>query len=370
MKAIIFSCLVLLISACTDSGDSSDGGGSSGGDSSLQLRLQEFSAVAGSNGQASFNVNLPVGTTSFQLAANNGSLSALSSGGLNFFNRNDLLSSRQQSLTSNAPYYFSTPNTFSNLTLSYQAEPGSTVNLKVHSKVDASNTSGTLKVNIVLLGPVADSEDVSNALDTALSVVRSSFSRAGIRIDSLITSFNGPGVAPAPGDPLYQSIVSSQRQQAINVIIAADKRGSSSNENRYSIIGTTPFPVQPNAQSVAVVSLDDITGDGVFDDSNHNDEDRLLGEEIGRIIANALGLPNIVQFRGSDVVSSDDIPDSPSCISEQACEEDSTSRTNLMMPEPMRQEEEDRDSRGTSYYPRDQLSSGQKLVLNNSIFVD
>jgi hypothetical protein len=370
MKVIILCLSLLLLSSCTSSGGSSD---ESSGDSSssLELKVQDFTSSPASNGQASFSFDLPLGATSFQLSAGAGNLSSLSSAGINFFDRNDLLSSTQRGRTVNSPYYSNSANNFRSINAAYSTDSSGSVALKVHSKNDPSPDSGTLKINFILLGPAADSEDVGDALDAATSVLRETYSRAGISIDSRVTSFSGPGVAPLPGDPLYQSIVSSQRQQAINVVIAADRRGNSSNENRYGIAGSTPFPVQPDAQSVVIISLDDVTGDGVFDDSIHNDEERLLGEEIGRFVANAIGLPNAVVLRGNDVVASDDIPDSPSCISKDGCEDDSSSRTNLMFPEPLEKDTEDREiGEDRSFYPRDQLTSAQKAVLNNSVFVD
>lgn len=288
------------------------------------------------------------------------------------FERSDLLSSFQKGSVSNVAYYAGSASGLEQVYASYSAAAGSTVALKVYSKSDSDLTSGVLKLNIILLGPAGNAEETSDALDSALGALRVTFGRANISLDTQITNYEGTGIAPLPGDPLYQSIVGSQRSEAINVIIAADRKGSTANELEYGVTGVTPFPAQADAQSVVVLSLDDITGNGVFDNSEHNDEDRLMAEEMGRFIANALGLPNLLSLRGDRVTQSDNIPDSPSCISKESCENDGNSRTNLMFPEPVRDDNRDRDDRdsGNTYFPRDQLTAMQKQVLNNSVFVD
>lgn len=372
-RYIIATTIILFSSslvACTSGGSNDDPGSA---DSSLVLNRQSFNAVADGSGTASFSFNLPAISSSFQLAANSGTLSALAGEGGNLLQQSGMISTLQRGLTSNVPYYTANSITGQVFVASYSATPGSTVGLQVFSKADVARTSGTLKLNIVLLGPVGGSEDVLSALDTALEAARITFSRAGVTLDTRISNFEGPGMAPLPGDPLYQDIVNVQRPASITVVLASEKKGTSSNEFKYGTIGTTPFPVVATANSVVIIAIQEITGsDGIFDDSEHNDEKRLLGEEIGRFTAQALGLPNIVTMKGNNAVGSDDIPDSPSCITENGCREDPSSRTNLMYPEPLEKRSQDQVIGGgtNEYYPRDQLTAQQSQVLNNCVFVD
>lgn len=371
-KLILFS--VFFLQACTGGGSSKDPGT---GNSSLKLSSQQVRASADSSGSAQLEFTLPAGSTAFQIASSAGSLSALSGPEGDLFNRADLVSSLQKSSVSNVSYYSSIGLNGGTYRAVYSAVAGQSVVLEIFSKTDVSLNSGTLKLNIVLLGPVGGSQDVLDALDKALEAERITFGRKNISLDTQISNFDGPGVAPLPGDPLYQSIVAAQRPASVTVVIAADRKGTKSNQFKYGTIGATPFPIIANANSVAVISVKDITGgDGVFNSSgggqsNNEDQNRLLGEEIGRFAAMALGLPPLVTTQGSNSGVADNIPDSPSCITKQACQNDPGSRTNLMYPEPLQKLSEDKDSgTGNKFYPRDQLSNQQGQVLNNSVFVD
>lgn len=361
--------LILTAVGCSESGSSDEDPGS--GNSSLVLNRQAFSATADASGKANFTFVLPAGSSSMQLAASEGSLESLATGGANLAAQSAFVSSQQTGATINSPYSSAAGLPGQTFNTSFNAAVGSSVGLQVFSKGDASRSSGTLKLNIVLLGPTGGSEDIMSAVDTALEVARITFSRAGVTLDTQISEFDGPGLAPAPGDALYQSIVSAQRPASITVVIASERRGNKSDEFEYGILGATPFPAIANASSVVVLSLQDITGsDGIFDNSEHNDEERLLGEELARFTARALGLPNIVTIRGTNVTASDDLSDTAGCITEDACREDSSARTNLMFPEPLEKRSEDRESSGNEYYPRDQLTAQQAQVLNNSVLID
>ena len=373
MKSLLVLSAILFLTACT-SGSNSDPGS---GDSSLRLERQVFEALADSSGRASFTFSLPTLSASFQLAASSGSLIALSGPQGDLLNRSALLSSFQLGTVSNLNYYSPTGVSTGSYNASYSASAGTPVTLQVSSKRDDSLASGTLKLNLVLLGPVGGSQDILDALDKALEAERITFGRVGIALDTVITNFDGPSIAPPPGDPLYQSIVEAQRPASITVVIASDKQGSSTDQYKYGTIGSTPFPVVPNANSVIIISIDDVTGgDGIFNGSvggnNPNDDQyRILGEEIGRFTSQALGLPNIVEIKGSNTSSSDNLSDTPSCLSKQSCQKDSESRSNLMYPQPLPKTSDDQDTgKGNLYYPRDQLTSQQGQVLNNSVFVD
>ena len=372
LLSLIF--LSMLLSACRNGGDSEDPGSA---DSALTLRQQSLQASADGSGIATFTFNLPPGTVALQLASSRGTLRSLSGPAGDIFNQNAQLSSFQRAAVSNLNYYSSAAAGGGTYRAQYSVEGGQSVNLLVSSKGDANLDSGTLKLNIVLLGPVAGSQDILDALDKSLEAARITFNRVGITLDTVISNFDGPARAPAPGDALYQSIVSAQRPASITVVLASEREGKKSGEFKYGSIGSTPFPVNANSNSVSVISIRDITGgDGVFDSSltnisRNNDQKRILGEEISRFTAQALGLPNCVTLDGNNVIKSDDIPDSPSCISVRSCEADSSARTNLMMSQPLRKTDDNEGvGTGNEFFPRDQLTSQQAKVLNNSVFVD
>lgn len=378
MKISFIPCLLIslsmLLSACRSGGGSEDPGSS---DSALSLSQQSYQASADSSGIVTFSFNLPVGTAALQLASSAGSLRSLSGPAGDIFNQNSRLSTLQRANVSNLNYYAASVVGGGTYRAQYSVAAGQSVNLLVSSKGDRNLNSGTLKLNIVLLGPVAGSQDILDALDKSLEAARITFNRVGITLDTVISNFDGPARAPVPGDPLYQSIVSAQRPASVTVVLASERQGNKSGQFKYGTIGSAPFPVNPNANSVSVISISDITGgDGVFDsalnsNSRNNDQKRILGEEISRFVAQALGLPNCVTLQSNKVQSSDDIPDSPSCISLRSCEDDSSSRTNLMMSEPLRKSKDNQGvGTGNEFFPRDQLTSQQGQVLNNSVFVD
>lgn len=372
----IFVCIVSF-TACTGSGGDSDDPGS--GDSSLQLSSQTLQASANGSGIATFNFSLPAGSSSFQLFSSAGTLTALNGPQGDLLNAPGFVSSFQLGAVSNVAYYGPSISGGS-YTASYNSGAGAPVTLRVFSKGDANPSGGTLKLNVVLLGPVANSREVLDALDEALEVSRIIYGRAGITLDTAVSNAEGPGTAPEPGDPLYQSILSSQRSASVTVVLASERRGRRSGENQYGTAGSIPYPILPNPSSIIVVSIQDVTGgDGLFDSDEDgsrdesDDERRLLGEEISRFTAQALGLRNIVDFRGNDASVSDDLPDSPSCLTETACKNDGQARTNLMYPEPLERRDEDKDPdnrKREQFYPRDRLTLQQERVLNNSVFVD
>ena len=371
---IIILLPVLFVNACSNSSSSDDPGN---GDSSLRLAQQVFQTVADSSGHANFNFSVPAGFNAFQLAASAGSLTALSGPQGNLLSQTSLVSTAQRGNVTNVNYYSSSQANNGSYSASYSAPAGQSVTLVVSAKSDSNLSGGTLKLNIVMLGPVANSQDILDALDKSLEAARITFGRKNISLDTVITNFEGPATAPEPGDSLYGSIVAAQRADSITVVLASKKTGSGSNGRRYGTIGAIPFPVNANANSVVIISIQDITGgDGTFNNSasgnrNNDDQKRIMGEEISRFTSLALGLPNIVEIQGGKAASSDDIPDSPSCITRQACQEDSDSRTNLMYPEPLQKTKDNEDvGTGNKYFPRDQLTTQQGQVLNNSVFVD
>jgi len=262
--------------------------------------------------------------------------------------------------------------------------PGANAIASVVAKQDGTGDSGVLRVNMVLVGPVTDANDARESLESAVTIWAQIYGRIGITLDVKWYDYAGTAVLPNPagGDIFYDTLSRSTREGAINVVVGSEVRGTgtSGSGNRYGISGGFPGSALPGPRSAVALSVLRVTaGDGRFDfigtggNQGHNDETRLAAEELARLAANYLGLPNTVIFGGglsSRVTSSDFLPDSPGCLTYADCRNDKSARTNLMFPEIVEKLPQDRDSRQiTEYYGRDQFSAQQREVLNGSVLV-
>jgi hypothetical protein len=259
------------------------------------------------------------------------------------------------------------------------------VSLALLSKSDSDSSSGTLKVNFISLGAAADSEEIRNDLEGVVEIVKVLYSRAGIGIDPAWYSFAGATEVtdPRAGDSTYDAISAAVRPYAVNVIFAGKVKGLKA-DDQYGVPGAAPGPSVPSARSAIVIDILEVTGgDGQFQvrgdgdtdrPSGHNDEIRLCAEEVARDIGLYLGLENVVEFKGGQVIRSDSLSDTESCITEIQCREQGDSRNNVMFPRPLRLSSEDSRNKkkggANSYYAREDFSEQQRAILNSHVLVD
>jgi hypothetical protein len=271
--------------------------------------------------------------------------------------------------------------------VSYQLstqQPARDVSLVVLSKNDSDLRNGTLKVNLIGIGAAVDSEEIRDDLEGVIEIVKVLYSRAGISIDPQRYSVSGPTEVsdPRTGDSSYDAISAAVRPYAVNVIFAGRVRDLRA-DDQYGVPGAAPGPSVPSSRSAIAIDILEVTGgDGQFQvrgdgdtdrPSGHNDEIRLCAEEIARNIGLFLGLENVVEFKGSQVIRTDALSDTESCITEIQCREQGDSRNNIMFPRPLRLSSE--DSRGkngsaNSYYAREDFTESQRAILNSHVLVD
>lgn|GEM_PF-2362534 len=387
--------LLVSLSLCLSCAEDS----TKGGESSLQTSEYHFSALTNEAGQAAFSFPLPESGTSFQIAAftSEGLITLLSlkdpQGREVRLDSSEV--TRQGHLLVPSPHCLNYP--FLNGSLAagtytalyrlveqkkHSPLAGKEINLSVITKVDRDLNSGTLKVNIVLVGPVGASTDITASLKKARDIWREFYASAGILLDDQWYAFDGPAALPSPqsGDSFYNLIVQNTRPAAVNVIWGSQLQGLKAPENKYGLVGSVPGPFPPSVKGVVAISVLAVTGaDGRFDFSDpgatqtHNDETRLAAEEMGRLTAHYLGLENIVTFSGNKVAAVDSLPDTSSCLTITACRSYKEVRNNLMFPFPLDKYNspyDDPDERGREFWPRDVLTKDQRLVLNRSVFVD
>jgi hypothetical protein len=380
-----------LLSACSSGGEKVDDGSSS-----LSIVQSSQNGSTREQGRALFSFALPAGANAFQLAGLSGDGTLVPKSLKNAVGQELLTQSSQG--TAQAQRSSATPSTLNfpygtgaissgNYQVSYQLstqEPGKDVSLVLLSKSDSDLRNGTLKVNFIGIGAAIDSEEIRNDLEGVIEVVKVLYSRAGISIDPQWYSFAGPTEVPDPrtGDSSYDAISAAVRPYAVNVVFAGKVKGLKG-DDQYGVPGAAPGPSIPSSRSAIVIDILKVTGgDGQFQvdgdgdsdrPSGHNDEIRLCAEEIARDIGLFLGLENVVEFKGNEVIGTDSLADTESCITEIQCREQGEARNNIMFPRPLRlssEDNQDNNSDGTSYYAREDFTESQRAVLNSHVLVD
>lgn len=398
--------LTLLVSSCTSGGGSTDSG-----TSNPQIKAQKFTVTTDASGKGAFAFNLPAGYTSFQVEAK---ISDSSRQGRMFEILDPtgkvLLDEATPSNRTTANLFTSKP-VFADVPLLYGSVPtgdysvtlevkpkgkrdtieGLQFEVAVYMKRDSDLNSGSLRVNMVLVGPASDSSDMRDGFEAALEIWKEIYARAGISLDPKWYDWSGPGTIPNPvdGDVFYQAISEAVRPNSLNVVIGNDVRGTDQSQSgsKYGIAGSLPGPVGPSIHSAIAMSALELSGrDGKFNYGNdsgptirepgasqvHNDETRLAAEELARLAAHYLGLGDSVEFRSSSsATGADALTDTPSCTTNTNCRLDGDSRSNLMFPYPLQEYREQGDAgRRTEYYARDQITPQQRSVLNRHPLVD
>jgi hypothetical protein len=395
LNLAIFFALLFSLTNC------SGGSSVSGGSSNLNLTEDEVRAVTGADGIAAFSFSISPGVSAFQLEASSpvGELRLLQVAGPSGA---EIIGLESNPKFSEALQFQNSPNTFraplltgsvvpGNYTAVYEVRSGRNRQAagveiigKILTKRDADLNNGTLRLNVVLVGPVADAADTHEALDGILEIVKVIYERAGIALDINLYDFAGAAKVPNPhdGDFFYETLSDSVRHGAVNVVLAADVNGTRGNDTRYGAFGASPGAATPSARSAVAISILEVTGrDGKFDfkgrgrTQEHNDEPRLAAEEIARHIGHYLGLTNIVDFGTSGisrVSGSDLLNDTPSCLSYTDCQTEDLVRSNIMFPIPLPKIARDQGqvNNGREYYRRDAITNEQRAVMNRSVLVD
>ncbi len=385
VSAIVSLCF---LGACTN-------GSVEDGTSSLSLVQEDYSATTNSSGIAKISFVPAAGATSVQLVASSSS-GTIRLVGLKNSSGNSVLSDSSEITGDSAgstasPHCTTLPYTYGGVsadtfTAEYavynneSAAAGVAVRLSVLNKSDIDPSSGTLKVNLVLVGPAAGNSSVRDALEQAFKYWKETYDRVGISLDPVWYEFDGSSTLPDPrsGSSLYETIAASTRPDAVNVVFGEQVSGLSGNYNKF---GLSPLngPAIPSPKSAVALSILAMTGsDGQFDldeeDSGsvsvHNSETRLASEEMARLTARYLGLENIVDFSNSKVTSTDHLSDTNSCMTVVDCRYQEDSRTNVMFPFPLSKANEKNDEGHTEYYARSRFTDQQRDVLNTSVLVD
>ncbi len=385
--AAVVGLIMVSIVGCTGGSSIDDGS------SSLDVGEGSLSGTTDSDGTVTLDFPVTVDAVSFQLVLQSGG--EVASAALFDPNSEDITRSsseavRSDSSDSTSPYVINFPYraravSAGTYRVRYHLVNGQTplanadVRLTFFSKKDSDLNNGNLKLNIVLVGPVADSEETTSALDKSLEVMKQIYSRAGISIDPAWYSFAGPATLPDPrsNDPFYGDIATHTRPGAVNIVLGSDVKGLGSGESEFGRAGSIPGSFTLTNKSVIALGILEVTGrDGRFNYTDepgaterHNDERRLAGEEIARLTARYLGLENIIEFSGQSVTGSDSLSDTPSCLSYTGCRTAQAARNNFMFPFPLR-EFDDRERGDNEYFARDNVTDQQREVINRSIFVD
>ncbi|MBX7144044.1 MAG: hypothetical protein K1X79_06300 [Oligoflexia bacterium] len=385
---------IFAVAGCTGGG--SDEPGSGGGDiqnstSSLSLSKRSFSALTSEAGLASFTFSVPSGSAAmrFEVFTAEGGLQLVSlrgpKGNVGLSGYGDpfvdprfaraavnvlALPVTNESLESGAytaTYLLTTPE-------NEGAAAFAQLTAQLSTKQDSNLAAGVTRVNIILVGAIGGSEEFETDLGDALSLSRTTLLRAGIRLDARTYRLSGPTTCPNPadGDVFYESLANQVRADAINIALCYDLEGFDPPDQEYTVRARGLVPVAVSKKSVSVLSIRQTAGsDGRFNfdgdgaDQVVEDELRLAGEEIAQLIGHALGLSHIVDLDGDQVLSSDNLTDTMSCVALADCREESSIRENFMFPYPL----EVPDS-GAEDFERTRVSAGQAEVMQRSIFVD
>ncbi|RMG40537.1 MAG: hypothetical protein D6719_10680 [Candidatus Dadabacteria bacterium] len=253
---------------------------------------------------------------------------------------------------------------------------GSVLRSTLITKTDDDLNSGIVDVDFVLCGAISQSDETVKAVKASVKIVQQILARGGLTLNVVLRKRPElPNRLPDPskGDVLYEEL-GNQFGPGVHVYFASDAIMQHRFERDSSEVGSIPGPFIPSRKSAVTIDIGEAAGnDGLFDakgeevDRDQGPEHRIFSEFIAQGILHYLGLPISVVPSGNFISFSDGL-DSPKCITQRECENDADSRINIMFPYPVRKR--GRNVRGTDYYPRDQISSGQRQVINRYVGVN
>ncbi len=407
LKVCAVVLLIVVAVGCTSS-SSTTGDGTS----TLNLDSQQAVAVTDGSGQGTFSFNLAQGQSAFQMVASTPGGQQIRIRSVVGPSGKKLIDESTASTVSGAVVFQSSPVTFSAPVLVGVLLPGTytvTVEIKgpqkksvlggveipvsIVFKSDANFNSGTLRVNLIMVGPIGDSTDMQDGFESAFDIMKEIYDQAGISLDPKWYDWAGPGQIPNPasGSSFYLDIANAVRGNAVNIVIGETVQGANGREDKYSISGSSPGPAIPTVRSAVAIAALKLTGtDGKFNygrkkgDSSYNkpgstqvnsDETLLAAEEMSQVTAHYLGLSHIVEFNGGSVAASADaLTDTVSCTTVSNCRLDEDARSNLAFPFPLTvyttNGSQNNENNGVDTYTRDILTDQQRAVLNRSSLVE
>lgn len=391
----LFAVSLVALLGCTGSSDE-DSNSSSNGDvtnatSSLSLTTRSFSALTSEAGLANFNFSVPSGSTAmrFEVFTAEGNLQLVSLNGpkgavsLSAY-KDQFVDPRQakaalsvlalpitnealESGNYSATYLLSTPD-------NEGAASFAQITARLATKQDNNLNSGVAKLNVILVGAIGGSDEFETDLADAINVARTTLLRGAIRLDVRIYRFAGPTTCPNPanGDVLYESLANQVRPESVNIALCYDVEGFDPPDQEYTVRPQGLAPASISKKSVAVLGVRQVVGsdgrfnfDGDGSDQTVADETRLAGEEIAQLVGHALGLMHNVDLDGDQVLNSDNLTDTMSCVALPDCREESSIRENFMFPYPLQIPDQ-----GDEDYERARVSAGQAEIMQRSVLVD
>ncbi|MBN8548485.1 MAG: hypothetical protein J0M12_04130 [Deltaproteobacteria bacterium] len=252
--------------------------------------------------------------------------------------------------------------------------PFTELNAKLLTKKDSDLSRGTVGVNVVLVGPVAGSQESRDSIQSIMSIAQGYLSGANLTLDIQYAAFPGSDILPNPAldDPYYLDLSKHMRKNSINIVFATDVDGLYAQDAIYSISTGDAGPALPSTKSVAVLSILDLTGgDGLFDYNGdgatqvNGDETRLAGEEVAQLIGHYLGVTHIVENDSYLTTGSDALTDTQSCVTIIDCRDEKDVRGNIMFPFPIEILDGNLDT-----YKRDHMTQQQTQLLQRSVLVN
>lgn len=369
IKYFAITAILTSLSFCNVKKDSEDN------NENLSVQLLSFSAVSDTNGTARSTFSVPAGTKKFQLTASSSTAliridSVVDSDNNEFVQPGGLPISTASDFT-NGIAVASVPSRDFDPSLNdgatYQVvstvtdgggrgQEGETVTYVLSGRDDSNLGSGTLNVNVFIVGSVLHSETSRAIIDDAINVMRDTYSNElSTNLNVEVFNVEGPNLItdPGVGSDFYLSNASLGQSPAVNIFIALDI----SPGGLLGVAAAIPGPAFPSGKSAVAVSFANHAGpDGLF--SNY--EIRLLGETLAHESGHFLGLFHPVEISGILVVGEDPLTDTPTCSTFIDCGEQNGLYTNLMFPFPVS------DGLGESF-PQNELTSQQKGVVNRYI---
>lgn len=251
-------------------------------------------------------------------------------------------------------------------------------------KKDSNPDYGTVQLNIVFAGSVANDTEVKKSVKDALEKYSlKTLSKAGIKANVKYYAF--PTITPDLPDPrngnsLFMQ-VSSRLPNGINLIMGSKVAGLNKGAGHSGISASVPGPAIPSEKSAICFSMAVAVGsDGVFNGSgvdsvngqvrdwDEGDEVKLLSDSISHEVFHYLGLRNSVEFSGNIVVWGDGL-NSAKCEVKERCENLKSTRENVMYPYPIKHNSTSYD-RDYYWYVRNKVSSDQRKVANKWVGVN
>lgn len=234
--------------------------------------------------------------------------------------------------------------------------PGQEVRYTLLSQHDADLNSGSLRVNVLFVGPTGSDQLLRSTMKRAYQVFRDIYAKAHITLDIAEKEVDGPYVLPDPfaGDELYQRLSSDARSPAVNICLGEDLSFPGLLGEAGGIPGS-PLPSPRSCVGVSVINSAGPTGDF------NTEFTRVLGETLAHEVGHYLGLFHPVE---GDLATYDPLSDTPECGSTEDC--DAQIGANFMYYTPIR----DPNATELALLPQAGLTPQQAGVMNRSLAVD